>query len=125
MTEKAKNSKSTREQLKSANDRFKDSLESQLGDLKNNVDKVGKNALIVGGGLLAAYLVSTLFDSGGGKKSKKKKSKSKEKAPSVGKESLLGATLKEQAIVFMLGLAAERLTNFLIELDEKDDEKSK
>ncbi|MBO3699445.1 hypothetical protein [Roseivirga sp. E12] len=116
---------SKREELKSANENFKTALESQLGDLKHNVDKIGKTALIVGGGLLGAYLLSTAFTDSGkkSKKEKVKRDKSSKKDKSHFHDNLLTSTLKEQAIVFILGLAAERLTSLLSEIDTDKNEK--
>ncbi|OEK05920.1 hypothetical protein [Roseivirga misakiensis] len=109
-----------REKLQKANDKFKNALESQVEDLKHNFDKVGKTALIVGGGLLGAYLLSNaITGSDKKKKSKKEKSKADSKLKS---DNLLTSTLKEQAFVFLLGLAAERLTAFLNELDQDEKE---
>ena len=110
-----------KEDLQSANEKFKNALESQLDEIKNNFDKVGKTALIVGGGLLGAYLLSNVVS--GSSKGKKTKKEKKPKAGSVStKESLLSSALKEQAIIFLLGIAAERLTSFLKDLDSKTDE---
>ncbi|OEK03140.1 hypothetical protein BFP97_17145 [Roseivirga sp. 4D4] len=115
---------SKREELENANDKFKNALESQLGELKNNFDKVGKSALIVGGGLLGAYLLSTVITGGGNKKLKKGKKEKPKKVEMPAKgENLLASTLKEQAIVFLLGIAAERLASFLKEVDVAEDEK--
>lgn len=116
---------SKREELQNANDSFKSSLETQLDGLKHNFDKVGKNALIVGGGLLGAYLLSNIFTNSE-KKEKKKRNKAKrgKKESRVSlQDNLLTATLKEQAIVFLLGLATERLADFLKDLDTEDEKK--
>lgn len=115
---------SKREELENANDKFKTALESQLGELKNNFDKVGKTALVVGGGLLGAYLLSSAI-SGSEKRKLKRGKKDKPRKvdiPTKG-ENLLTSTLKEQAIIFLLGLAAERLASFLKEIDIAEDEK--
>lgn len=111
-----------KEELLSANKKFKNALESQLDELKDNFDKVGKTALVVGGGLLAAYLLSNVI-SGAPKRKKAKREKKQKVQPNNGKENLLTSTLKEQAIVFLLGLAAERLTSFLKDLDNETDAK--
>lgn len=116
---------SKREELQSANENFKSALESQLEEIKHNFDKVGKNALIIGGGLLGAYLLSTAF-TGSNKKPKKekgKREKSSKKETIHFKDNLLTSTLKEQAIVFILGLAAERLATFLSEIETDENEK--
>ncbi len=109
---------SKREELQSANDKFKNSLESQLDGIKHDFDRIGRNALIVGGGLLGAYLLANSFT--GSKKKEKKRNKQKREKSSksvVHKENLLTSTVKEQAIVFLLGLATERLSAFLKEID--------
>ncbi len=111
---------SKREELQSANENFKNALESQINELKHNFDKVGKNALIVGGGLLGAYLLSTVFTSSS-KKDKPKKTKVSKKEQSHFKDNLLSATLKEQAIIFILGLAAQRLSALLKEAQEEEN----
>lgn len=111
---------SKREQLQKANDKLKSSLDNQIDELKNNVDKIGKGALIVGGGLLGAYLLSNaLTKSDKTKKGKKSIVEKGEKKP--WKDNLLMSTVKEQAIIFLLGLATERLASFLKDLD-KDGE---
>jgi len=115
---------SKREELQSANDKFKNTLETQVEDIKHNFDKVGKTALIVGGGLWAAYLLSTAF-TGSDKKKKVKgeKTNKEETEKSEGthfKDNLLSTTLKEQAIIFLLGLATERLSAFLKDSDKDE-----
>lgn len=110
---------SKREELQSANDNFKNALESQLDEVKHNFDKVGKSALIVGGGLMAAYLLSTAFIGSEKKKVKKENAKKKQEGTHF-KDNLLSATLKEQAIIFLLGLATERLSRFLKETDKNE-----
>lgn len=111
-----------KEELQNANEKFKNALESQLDEMKNNLDKVGKTALIVAGGLLGAYLLSNAISGSSKKKNKKEGKEKKSKARSVIiKENLLSSTLKEQAIIFLLGIAAERLTSFLKDLDNKTD----
>lgn len=110
---------SKREQLQKANKKLKNSLDTQISELKHNADKIGKGALIVGGGLLGAYLLSNALTKSE-KTKKRKKSKTDNKEPVV-KDNLLMSTVKEQAIIFLLGLATERLTSFLKDL-EKDEE---
>ena len=115
---------SKREELQSANDKFKNTLETQVEDIKHNFDKVGKTALIVGGGLVAAYLLSTAFTgSDKKKKGKGEKTNKEETEKSEGttfKDNLLSTTLKEQAIIFLLGLATERLSAFLKDSDKDE-----
>lgn len=110
---------SKREQLQKANDKLKGALDSQINDIKNNADKIGKGALIVGGGLLGAYLLTNALTESN-KTKKKKKSNSENPEQVSTKENLLMSTVKEQAIIFLLGLAAERLTSFLKDMDKNE-----
>ncbi|MFY0594157.1 hypothetical protein [Roseivirga sp.] len=112
---------SRKEELQKANDKIKNSLETQLSDLKQNMDNVGKGALIIGGGLLGAYLLTNTLTKSD-KKKKTKKVKRDKDASFNQKDNLLMSTVKEQAFVFLLGLAAERLTSFLNELEKDEKE---
>lgn len=114
---------SRKEELEKQNSDFKGALQNQLSDLRGDVQKVGKSALLIGGSLLATYL---LVDALTAKRKKKKKNKDRVKgeeevAKKPVKDNLLLSTVKEQAVVFLLGLAAQQLANFLSELDSKDD----
>ena len=115
---------SKREELQSANEKFKNALETQVEDIKHNLDQAGKTALIVGGGLVAAYLLSTAF-TGSDKKKKVKgekpnKQETEKSKRTHFKDNLLSTTLKEQAIIFLLGLATERLSAFLKDSDKDE-----
>lgn len=115
---------SKREELEKDNKAYKNALEKQLDKLKGDVNNIGKSALWIGGGLLATYLVVDALTA----KRKKKKSKAKAKSVEVievekpVKENLLMSTVKEQAIVFLLGMAAQQLAKFLSELDSDDSD---
>jgi len=112
---------SRKEELQQANKKIKNSIDAQLNDLKQNVDKIGKGALIIGGGLLGAYvLTQTLTKSDKTKKSKRVKIAKRES--SQPKDNLLMSTVKEQVFIFVLGLAAQKLTSFLNELDKDGKE---
>ncbi len=113
-----------KEQLKNSDQALKKSLEEQLSDLKENFGDAGKNALWIGGGLAVAFGLMKLLS---GEKKKKRAKKitiqQAEKVPETEateapkKENLMSSALKEQLIVFLLGIATERLTKFLSELD--------
>ena len=111
---------SRKEKLKEQNRAFKESLENQLEALKSNFSKTGKNALWISGGLVAAYGVIKLLNNKPikKKKGKKKKGTSTQKNLAVHQEPILSSAMKEQLILFLLGLAVEKLTRFLKELDE-------
>lgn len=117
---------SKREELQKQNNDFKGALQDQLNNLKGDAQKIGKSALLIGGGLLATYL---LVDALTAKGKKKKKNKDKDRvqeevAKKPVKDNLLLSTVKEQAVIFLLGLAAQQLATFLSELDSKDDKKN-
>ena len=116
---------SKREELQKQNGAFKEALQNQLDNLKGDAQKMGKSALMIGGGLVATYLIVDALTA-----KKKKKRKNREKAEEDGetkkpvKDNLLLSTAKEQAIVFLLGLAATKLASFLSELDSDNGEEN-
>lgn len=116
---------SKREELEKENAAYKNALEKQLDKLKGDVNNFGKSALWIGGGLLATYFVVDALTA----KQKKKKSKKQAKKVEVvevmeksAKDNLLMSTVKEQALIFLLGVAAQQLAKFLSELDSEDSE---
>lgn len=115
---------SKREELEKSNQAYKNALERQLDNLKGDFNKIGKSALWIGGGLFATYfLVDALTAKRKNKKSKAKKEEAEQVAKPV-KDNLLMSAVKEQAIIFILGLAAQRLAKFLSELESEDEEKN-
>ena len=115
---------SKREELEKSNQAYKNALERQLDNLKGDFNKIGKSALWIGGGLFATYfLVDALTAKGKRKKSKAKKEEVEQVTKPV-KDNLLMSAVKEQAIIFLLGLAAQRLAKFLSELESEDEEKN-
>ena len=112
---------SKREKLEKRNQAYKNALACQLGKLKGDFNKVGKSALWIGGSLLATFFLADALTA----KSKHKKAKAKkEAAKPVKEDNMLMSALKEQAIIFLLGLAAQRLSKFLNELKSEDEEKN-
>ena len=112
---------SKREELEKRNQAYKNALACQLGKLKGDFNKIGKSALWIGGGLLAAFLLADALTV----KSKHKKPKPKKAAARTLKEdNVLMSAVKEQAIIFLLGLAAQRLSKFLNELKSEDEEEN-
>ena len=118
--------KSRKEALIQSQNKIKDSLENQIADIQENFTEIGKKTLLIGGGLAAVYGLITLIN-GTGKKKKLKKAISHGQVANQtvktkkvrNKEPLLSSALKEQAIVFLLGVATQKLTKFMTEL-EKD-----
>lgn len=119
---------SKKEELEKSNKAFKTALEDQLANMKGDVQKIGKSALWIGGGLLATYFVVDALTAKNKKKKsgkvKAEKQEKTEKPVKAGSDNLLMSTVKEQAIIFLLGLAAQQLASFLSELDSKDAEEN-
>lgn len=131
--------KSRKEQLEQSNAKYKELLENQFESIKENFQDTGKKALWIGGGLLLAYGLTALITSGGKDEeeevedgeiieivpepSKSKKVKLRKVVEHEHKEeSAVVSALKHQAIVFVLGLAAKKLGDFLKDLGEKEEE---
>jgi hypothetical protein len=119
--------KSRKEALIQSQGKIKDSLENQITDIQENFTEIGKKALFIGGSLAGVYGLITLINGSGKKKKLKKASNQDQVAIQTlkpkkvkTKEPLLSSALKEQAIVFLLGVATQKLTKFMTEL-EKDD----
>ena len=115
---------SKKEELQKSNEAYKNSLEKQLDKFKGDMNNIGKTALWIGGGLFATYLVVDALTASGKKKKSKGKSKKSAEEPveKPAKDNLLMSTVKEQALIFVLGLAAQQLAKFLSELDSEDSE---
>lgn len=121
---------SNREELTEASQRLRDSIEDQVDDMKDRVQHYGKIGLWVGGGLLAVLILSKVF--GGSEEEdeeqyeeepkKKKKKKVKSEVRLQAKPNFLSDTLKQQAILFALGLAAKQLKTFLSNLEENRED---
>lgn len=117
--------KSKRDELANTNKKFKEALENQLTDMKENVSFLGKRALWVGGSLLGTYILVNALSAKKPKKRKEKKEKrQKQEMERSPRDYELLSTVKEQAIIFALGLAAERLAHFLKNLEQSDETSS-
>lgn len=116
---------SSKEELEATSKELKDSIEDQFDEMKEKVQKAGKIGLAVGGGLLAVLLVSQLFSSDEKEQAeettKKKKKKKSKVVRQIARSNFLGNSLKEQAILFALGLAAKQLKTFITDLNNSND----
>ena len=112
-------------------------LEDEVRLISAKTERIITNALIIGGTLAAAYVLVRQF-SGPSKKRKVKSQKLKvvHAAPAEAAEveeeesfvpgivSQVGQAIASQATVFLLGLAKEKLSEFLQGQFEKKEEKS-
>lgn len=107
--------------------KHREDLEEEVKLISERTEKILINALIIGGSLAATYLLVRQF-SGGSKKRKKKSKAMKMKVvqePAAVEEeedyessapgivSQIGSALASQASVFLLGLAKEKLSEYL------------
>ena len=121
---------SKKQALEQSNANYKMKLEAELEEIKSTAQNVGKKALMVGAGLLAIYGLVSLFSS---EKSEKPENDEKTKQDNNTVQSnkrqsvknnanYLGTVVKEQALIFILGLAAQKLGTFLKELEQNKKE---
>ncbi|MBL0741645.1 hypothetical protein [Chryseolinea lacunae] len=115
--------------------RHRQELEDEVKLISAKTEKIITNALIIGGTLAAAYVLMRQF-SGSSKKPKAKASKIKvvqAKAPAAEVEeveetyapgimSQVGSAIASQATVFLLGIAKEKLGDFIQAQFEKKAE---
>uniref|UniRef100_UPI004048CA5F hypothetical protein n=3 Tax=Roseivirga sp. TaxID=1964215 RepID=UPI004048CA5F len=121
---------SRKKALEESNAKYKMKLESELEDIKSTAQNIGKKALMVGAGLLAIYGLVSLFSSEKSEKSEHDEktkpdidiAQSPKRQGSKNNANYLGTVVKEQALIFILGLAAQKLGNFLKELEQNKKE---
>jgi hypothetical protein len=110
----------------------REQLEEEVRSISEQTEKMITNAVIIGGALAVTYFLVSRFS---GSKSKKKSKaariklvQSSEKEPETivhaepsqpGVVSQIGTALVSQATVFLLGLAQEKLAEFLQAQSEK------
>jgi hypothetical protein len=109
----------------------KKALEEDVKDFSDRTGKIITNAVIVGGALALTYLVVRSFmSSGSSSKPKKRKfaavSEPIEEERSESKISAalasVGTVLASQATAFLLGMAREKLMDYLASQQEKKNE---
>jgi hypothetical protein len=124
-----------KKRLIEASDRHKHEIEKEVKDLSDKTERIVKNALIIGGTLAVTYfLVSSL-----GSRRKKKKTKSKinravasesdDSEADVASASFappsilsqLGERFAAQATAVLLGIAKDKLTEYLSNRKQKDE----
>jgi hypothetical protein len=115
------NREERKELLQESIDKYLGAIETQIGDLK----KVGKNALVIGGIIVAVYAITELLLPEG----KEEKQESEplvitEPEPEKTKEgdSMLWSALKGAATSVLLAVAKEKLLELIEHLTTKDAE---
>ncbi|MCU0352176.1 MAG: hypothetical protein MUD08_00325 [Cytophagales bacterium] len=102
-------------------ERYKKAIESEVDGLKENAGRIGKNALIITGALLASYLVVRLLVGKGKEKPKSKHTISADEnrylpvAPAR-RESTIVSLIKQQIALFLIAIAKEQIAKAIEQL---------
>lgn len=115
------NREERKELLQESIDKYLGAIETQIGDLK----KVGKNALVIGGIIVAVYAITELLlPDGKEEKQSDEPLLLTEPEPAREKEgdSLLWGALKGAATSVLLAVAKEKLMELIDHLTTKDAE---
>ncbi|MDJ1484022.1 hypothetical protein QNI16_26230 [Cytophagaceae bacterium YF14B1] len=111
--------------LNRATEKYKKAIENQVGDLKANAGKIGKNALIIGGTLVAGYLIVRVLV---GKDKTTQLSFEKEErnlpAAPVKRESAIVSLIKQQIALFLIAIAKEKLFQAIEQLRKNDTQRT-
>ena len=129
-------------ELLKKSERHRQELKDEVRLISERTEHVITNALIIGGTLAAAYFLMRQFSSSSPKRKKKSSTpkiklvkadeptndiESTEATSEPGIVSQIGTALASQATVFLLGIAKEKLMEYLeshFEKKEKDNERS-
>lgn len=119
-----------KKKLIESSERHKRALEKEVGDMRAKTDKMITNALIIGGSLALTYfVVSSLYSS---KKKKRKAKAAVASAATDGNEEQaeddspsilanIGTQVLNQATVLLLGIAKEKLADYLQSRKTRDE----
>lgn len=113
--------------LETRSERFKTAAKGEVLQLKGNISKIGKSALIVGSGVLATYLLYKMFF---GKKEvqtivQPQSTVNPENTvviQRVEEESGIVKRIKEQIALFLISIAKQKLQEYIDGLGKKTNE---
>jgi len=97
---------------------YKTAVTSDINRLKFDIERIGKNFLIIGGSLYAAYKLSKLFTGSSDEEEEPKP----QPVASTRESSAMVIKIKEQITLFLLALAFRKLKEFVQERSHKNDE---
>lgn len=115
------NREERKELLQESVDKYLGAIETQIGDLK----KVGKNALVIGGIIVAVYAITELLLPEGEQEKRANEPlllTEPEPVKEKGGDSLLWGALKGAATSVLLAVAKEKLLELIDHLTTKDAE---
>lgn len=98
---------------------YKSAVTSDINRLKFDIERVGKNFLIIGGSLYLAYKLSKLFT---GSSSEDTDNQSRAQLVRTRETSDIVAKIKEQISLFLLALAFRKLKEFVKENSQTRNE---
>ena len=110
---------SKKKELYQKSDKLRSAVTTDINKLKIDIERIGRNFLIIGGSLYVAYKISKLFTSSSSEDEEPPRKLAKTKESSV-----MGTKIKEQIMLFLLALAFKKLKEFVQENIDRDNEKT-
>ncbi|GAA0892540.1 hypothetical protein GCM10009122_22190 [Fulvivirga kasyanovii] len=130
MISEAESNRKKKENLEQNSQKHREAFEHELSEVVDRTKRIATSALVIGGSFaLSYYLIKKLTSKKSVKKIKRQKSTGDinevviQKHPSV--FSTVGNVILTEMAVFLLGIAKERLINYIENLNSRDDEDSK
>ena len=117
---------SDRKKLEEANEAYKESIETEIKEVKKDVNRLGKNALIGGAIGLSVLALASIFsteeESKRGKKKKRKKNRNDKKSRE--NSGILLTSLKDEVLLIALSFAAQKISDFIQDVNEEKGEQN-
>ncbi len=112
-----------RKELYQKSDQLRSEMTTDINKLRVDIGRLGKNFLIIGGSLYAAYKISKLFT---GSNSSTEASHSNvmpsQQLVETKESSVMVSKIKEQITLFLLALAFNKLKEFIRDYSAGEDE---
>ena len=106
-----------KKELYQKSSQYKSAVTSDIDRLKFDLERIGKNFLIIGGSLYAAYKLSKLF----GGRTTEEESGSNQEIARTRESSAMVLKIKEQITLFLLALAFKKLKEFVKDNSQDND----
>ena len=101
-----------KKELYEKSEQYKSAVTTDINRLRFDLERIGKNFLIIGGSLYAAYKLSKLFS---GSSSEEDNEGNSQKVVRTKETSAVVLKIKEQITLFLLALAFKKLKEFVQE----------
>lgn len=116
-TEKSQVIAEKKRELFQKSSQYRSAVTSDINRLKFDIERIGKNFLIIGGSLYAAYKLSKLFTG-----SSDDDENGKHAVATTRESSAMVLKIKEQITLFLLALAFKKLKEFVQERSNENNE---